>query len=102
MARRSTAIDCHPGPQLAEKGLRWLAYDRYTQNALEPGSRFHSSLADAVAPGTALPTADSLLFGRAAQVRLTARRRMRSHGPPTRPNLANAGQMDVCGLPGPR
>jgi len=42
--------------------------DWYAKNALEPGSPYHSSLADAAAPGTPLPTAESLLFGRAEQV----------------------------------
>lgn len=43
--------------------LRWL-----DQNALQPNSKFHGCLVDAVAAGSALPTSADLLFGVASQV----------------------------------
>ena len=38
--------------------IRW-----YSENALTPGSQFHSCLTDSISPGTELPTRDTLLFG---------------------------------------
>jgi len=42
--------------------------DWYDTNALQPSGRYHPCLSGAIAPGTELPTGNTLLFGRGAGV----------------------------------